>query len=67
MVGIVAGVTVCTEFLGGLLAIHNVIRYLYMQKRYVGNGLSLVVFYSLAILVFSFRIAQIFLIVDPRS
>jgi hypothetical protein len=43
-----------------------VVRYLYQQRRYVGNGLSLVLFYTLAILIFSCRMAQIIITVDPK-
>jgi hypothetical protein len=57
VVGIVSGVTLLLELFGLLFAIHNVIQYLYKQRRYVGNGLSLVVFYTLAILIFTFRMA----------
>ena len=49
-----------------MFAIHNVIRYLYLQSRYKGNGISLVIFYCLAILVFSTRIAQYSIEVDSR-
>ena len=66
VVGIVAGVTLLLELFGCLFAIHNVYRYLYQQRRYIGNGLSLLVFYVLAILIFSLRIAQIIITVDPK-
>ena len=56
MVGIVAGLTILFEFLGGVLAIHNIRKYLYLQRRYVGSGMSLVIFYTLAVLIFSLRI-----------
>ena len=55
------------EFLGGVIAIHNVIRYLYLQKRYLGGGLTLVIFYVLAILIFTFRIVQISIIVFNQT
>ena len=65
VVGIVAGVTFLLELFGVVFAIHNMFRYLYQQRRYTGNGLSLVIFYALAILIFSLRIAQIIITVNP--
>jgi len=53
------------EFIGLLVALHNTIRYLYLQRRYTGNGISLVVFYTIAILIFSLRIFQIIITIDP--
>jgi hypothetical protein len=66
VVGIIAGVTLLLELLGLIFAVHNTVKYLYKQKRYKGNGLSLIVFYTLSILIFSFRIWQILTIVNPK-
>jgi hypothetical protein len=57
IVGLVASVTILAEFLGAVFAIHNIIMYIIKQERYKAHGASLVVFYVLAVLVFSFRVA----------
>ena len=66
VVGVVAGVTLLFELFGWVFAIHNVVQYLYRQRRYVGNGLSLVIFYTLANFIFLLRITQIIITVHPK-
>ena len=60
-------ITILAEFSGALFAIHNSIRYIYLQQRYKDSGISLVIYYILAILVFTFRITQYIIEVNPAK
>lgn len=67
VVGIVAGVTIAAEIAGLILAVHNIVRYLYLQGRYKGGGSILVIFYVLAVLIFLLRTVQIFILLFGKG
>ncbi len=56
--GLIDATTLLVYALALAMALHNIVRYLYLQKRYQKNNNYLVAFYLNTVLVLSLRIIQ---------